>query len=111
TIPMMTPFALTGSATDPDGDPLTYNWEQDDSSQNLGVTVQYSSANPAKLIGPNFISFASTSSPRKVFPRLSTILAGEFVTQPFEGGDPNMLMEALSSVPRDLHFTLTVRDN
>lgn len=111
TIPIMTPFALTGSATDPDGDPVTYNWEQDDSSQNLGVTVQYSSANPAKPIGPNFISFPSTSSPRKVFPRLSTILAGEFVTQPFEGGDPNMLMEALSSIPRDLHFTLTVRDN
>ena len=111
TIPIMTPFALTGSASDPDGDAVTYNWEQDDSSQNLGVTVEYSSANPAKPIGPNFISFASTSSPRKVFPRLSTILAGQFVTEPLEGGDPNMLMEALSSIPRDLHFTLTVRDN
>jgi hypothetical protein len=111
TIPILTPFALTGSATDPEGDPLTYNWEQDDSSEDLGATAAYSSANPAKPIGPNFISFNSSSSPRKVFPRLSTILAGEFVTAPHPGGDPNMLMEALSSISRDLNFRLTVRDN
>lgn len=111
TIPILTPFALTGSATDPDGDAVTYNWEQNDSSENLGATAAYSSANPAKPIGPNFISFNSTSSPTKVFPRLSTILAGEFVTEPHPGGDPNMLMEALSSISRDLNFRLTVRDN
>lgn len=111
TIPILTPFALTGSATDPDGDPITYNWEQNDSSQDLGATAAYSSASPTKPIGPNFISFNSTSSPRKVFPRLSTILAGQFVSQPHPGGDPNMLMEALSSITRDLNFRLTVRDN
>ena len=30
TIPPRTPFALTGEATDADGDPLTYMWEQND---------------------------------------------------------------------------------
>lgn len=111
TIPVLTPFALTGSATDADGDALTYNWEEDDSSQDLGASVEYSSANPVKPVGPNFVSFPSSTSGTKMFPQLSTILAGQFVTRPYTGGDPNMLMEALSTIPRDLHFRLTVRDN
>jgi hypothetical protein len=111
TIPILTPFKLTGSATDPDGDAVTYNWEQNDSAQNTGVTIAAASANPAKLIGPNWLSFNSSSSPTKYFPRLSTILAGEFTTQALPGGDPAVLIEALSSVSRDLNFRLTVRDN
>ena len=111
TIPVMTPFALTGSATDPDGDPITYNWEQNDSAQNTGVTVVNAIASPTKVIGPNFLTFPSSSSPTKYFPRLSTILAGEFATQPLPGGDAGTLIEALSSVTRDLNFRLTVRDN
>lgn len=111
TIPHTTPFALTGSATDPEGDPITYNWEQNDSAQNTGVTLAASNANPAKLIGPNWLSFPSTSSPTKLFPKLSTILAGQFITQAGPGGDPEMLIESLSSVTRDLNFRLTVRDN
>lgn len=111
TIPMLTPFVLTGSATDPDGDAVTYNWEQNDSSQNLGATGEYSSAHPTKPIGPNWLSFTSSSSPTKYFPQLSTILAGQFTTAALAGGDRNVLIESLSSVPRDLNFRLTVRDN
>jgi hypothetical protein len=107
----MTPFALSGTATDADGDALTYNWEQDDSSQDLGATNLYSTASPVKPIGPNWISFPSNTSGKKYFPQLATILAGEFVTRGYSGSDPNMLMEALSAIPRDLHFRLTVRDN
>jgi subtilisin-like proprotein convertase family protein len=109
TIPISTPFALTGSATDANaGDVLTYCWEQDDNSTTTGAN---SVASPAKLTGPNWLSFSPTTSPTRYFPRLSTILAGGLVTGPLPGGDAGANIEALSSVARALNFRLTVRDN
>jgi hypothetical protein len=110
TIPITTPFALTGSATDPQGDPLTYQWEQNDVAV-TGNTGANSVASPTKVTGPNWLTFPSTSSPTRMFPRLSTILAGQAVTGPLPGGDAGANIEALSSVARTLNFRLTVRDN
>lgn len=107
TIPRSTPFALTGSATDADGNPLTYCWEQNDNST---TTLTASVASPTKTTGPNWISFLPTSSPTRLFPRLSTILAGSLITGTL-GGDAATNVEALSSVARTLNFRLTVRDN
>ena len=108
TIPISTPFALTGSATDPQSDPITYQWEQNDNSTTSGAG---SVASPTKLTGPNWLTFPHTTSPTRTFPRLSTILAGLFVTPPLPGGDAGANIEALSSVSRTLNFRLTVRDN
>jgi hypothetical protein len=108
TIPISTPFALTGSATDPDGDALTYSWEQDDNSTVSGAS---SVASPTKTGGPNWLSFAPTASGTRTFPQLATILAGLNVTGPLAGGDAGANIEALSSVARTLNFELTVRDN
>ncbi|MGC4101782.1 reprolysin-like metallopeptidase [Ferruginibacter sp.] len=109
TIPISTPFALTGSATDANpGDVLTYCWEQNDNST---VSGSNSVASPTKASGPNWLSFSPTLSPTRLFPKLSTILAGLNVTPPLPGGDAIANIEALSSVGRTLNFRLTVRDN
>jgi len=108
TIPISTPFALTGSATDPENDALTYCWEQNDNSTTSGTS---SVASPTKSTGPNWLSFSPSSSGTRTFPKLSTILAGLNVTGPLPGGDAGTNIEALSSVSRTLNFRLTVRDN
>ena len=109
TIPISTPFAIRGSATDANqNDVLTYCWEQNDNSTTTGAN---SVASPTKLTGPNWLTFPATINPTRTFPRLSTILAGLFVTGPLPGGDAGANIEALSSVSRTLNFRLTVRDN
>ena len=90
-----TPFRLTGSATDANaGDVLTYCWEQDD-NQPLPVMPVW----PAR---PKWLSFSPTTSPTRICPRLSTILAGLYVTPTLPGGDAIANIEALSSVGRNL---------
>jgi len=108
TIPISTPFALTGSATDPENDALTYCWEQNDNSTTSGTS---SVASPTKSTGPNWLSFTPSTSGTRTFPKLETILGGLNVTGPFPGGDAGTNIEALSSVSRTLNFRLTVRDN
>lgn len=110
TIPKSTPFALTGVATDAEGDPLTYCWEQNDNASS-GQTGSSSVASASKASGPNWLSFPPESTPTRIFPRMSTILAGLQVTGPLSGGDAGANIEALSSVARTLNFRLTVRDN
>ncbi len=111
TIPISTPFALTGSATDANpADVLTYCWEQNDNAS-ATQTAANSVASITKLTGPNWLSFSPTSSPTRLFPKLETILAGLNVSGPLPGGDAGANTEALSSVARTLNFRLTVRDN
>ncbi|MBC9909407.1 reprolysin-like metallopeptidase [Chitinophaga varians] len=111
TIPISTPFALTGSATDANaGDVLTYSWEQNDNATS-SQTGTASVASVTKATGPNWISYAPTTSPVRYFPKLETILAGGLISGPLPGGDAGANTEALSSVSRTLKFRLTVRDN
>lgn len=92
-IPISTPFELSGSGSDPDGDPLTYCWEQFD----LGPAGNLS--NPSGN-APLFRSFLPTASPTRVFPRIGNIVANS-----------TSLGERLPTYSRDLSFRLTARDN
>ena len=95
-IPTRTPFALTGSATDVDGDTLTYMWEQNDRggimNTNTGGTALTSNV---KTNGPLFRQFGTAANvteegtlespspglngvdtnPTRVFPDMAQILA------------------------------------
>ena len=94
TVPANTPFSLTAIATDPDGDVLSYNWEQ--------MNNQVSTQPPVSTAtgGPNFRSYSSSTDPTRYFPNLTDLSAGNPTT-----------WEVLSSVTRTMDFRITVRDN
>ena len=93
TIPRNTPFTLTGVATDPDNDALTYSWEQ----FNLGPTGHPN--NPSGN-APIFRAFPPTTSPSRTFPQWSDIV-----------NNTQTIGEILPSYTRSLTFRFTVRDN
>ncbi len=92
-LPKNTPFRLSGQATDPDGDALTYNWEQFD----LG-----SASSPWSPQGsaPIFRSWSPDTQATRYFPSLPVIM----------DGTPT-LGELLPTSARGFNFRLTVRDN
>lgn len=94
TIPGGTPFTLTGSATDPDGDALTYQWEETDAGTSFGTWN--SGARPF------FRSYAPTTNTSRTFPILSAILSGSM--QATRG-------EFLPTTNQTLNFRFTARDN
>ena len=99
TIPKSTAFVLTAQATDPEGNPITYCWEQTDSA-----TTETTSSNLGNNTnGPTFRSWNPTTNPTRYFPKLSTVLAGNLKS--------TADWEAVSTVARTTNFKVTVRDN
>ncbi|MEQ8706075.1 MAG: M12 family metallo-peptidase [Phaeodactylibacter sp.] len=93
-IPLSTPFELTAEGSDPDGDAITYCWEQ----YNLGPN-DVGLGNP-QGDSPLFRSFSPVESPTRVFPRLNKIISNNFDNT-----------EILPDYGRNLTFRCTVRDN
>jgi hypothetical protein len=91
-IPIETPFRLDGSATDQDGDDLTYCWEEMD----LGPA-----GHPDSPSGdaPIFRSWNPVDESYRVFPKMLNVVLGNTV-----------LGETYPTYDRDLSFRLVVRD-
>jgi len=93
-IPISTPFMLTGAATDPDGDTLTYSWEQYDLGPAGAPSTPSGNA-------PLFRSLPASLSPTRIIPRINYIISN----------NANPLGEKLPTYARSIKFRLTVRDN
>lgn len=107
-IPRNTPFILTASGTDPDGHPLAYTWTQFDyTATNHGALGSIAGEAGLAAIddpeAPLFRPRPPRTTPSRTFPDLRYVLAN--ANRP-----PDLIGEALPNVGRDLHFTVTARD-
>lgn len=96
TIPISTPFELTATGGDVNGNSLTYTFEQYDAAAAAMTATPLTTA----TTGPMFRSYGPSSSNTRTFPALANILAN--TTSPWE---------VLPSVSRTMDFKALVRDN
>lgn len=92
-IPISTPFVLTATGSDADGDAITYSWEEYD----LGAAGVW---NPTTGTGPLFRPFSPTTDPSRTFPKMSDIV-----------NNVTTIGEFPASYARTLNFRVTARDN
>lgn len=101
TIPYGTPFILNSQATDPDGNQLTYTFEQ------IDPQISTQPPSPNSTTGPNFKNIAPSTKNYRSFPDETTVLSG--TTNP--SGIVSNTWERLATTGRDYRFVTLVRDN
>lgn len=97
-IPPGTPFVLSASATDADGNALTYSWEEFDSGVARPLSGTGSTDNGA---GALFRVFPPVNSAQRTFPRMADVLSGV--------PTPGERLPTVTGVTR--RFRVCVRDN
>ena len=110
TIPIGTPFTLTATGSDVNGDALTFCWEEYD----LGPSSPPDN-DADGFARPIFRSYSPTSSPSRIFPSLTYILNN--ANSPpssyscANGAGTCTTGEVLPSITRTMSFQVTARDN
>ncbi|RYZ48407.1 MAG: hypothetical protein EOP49_18755, partial [Sphingobacteriales bacterium] len=104
-IPVNTPFTLTGAATDADGDAITYNWEGwDVGPEGTWISAANSTTRPL------FRTRLSKTSPSRTFPD-PRVIAANYPGLAAPSVMDGLRGEVLPAIARDMKFRLTVRDN
>ncbi|MFT6897422.1 MAG: hypothetical protein ACJA13_001828 [Paraglaciecola sp.] len=99
TVPANTALVLTAQASDPDGDSLSYNWEQLDAGGLLGGSTSAQEMQTDNGANPLFRSYPANVEPYRYFPKLSDVLV-----------DKVSFGEAYPSTNRELNFRVSVKD-
>ena len=102
TVPNSTAFVLEANASDQDGDALTYNWEQIDTSSTSLLPMS------TNKTGVLFRSYNPTTDNFRYFPNLNAILQNKLI---LDTNIEPLTWEVIPSVNRALKFSLLVRDN
>ncbi len=100
TIPRQTPFTLSGAGADPDGNGLTYSWEQLDLGSAWAIDGVMPNNDADGSGRPIFRVQRPVAAATRTFPTLSSIL---------DGSNSN-IGEALPAISRSMTFRLTARD-
>lgn len=107
-IPRNTPFMLTASGGDPNGDELSFTWEEFD----LGP-ISPPESDSDGMLRPIFRSYRPSTNPSRTFPSLQYILDNANVppgTYDCGLAMPCITGESLPNVARTMNFQVTARD-
>ena len=108
-VPKQTPFSLTASATDVNGDTLTYDWQQVNSGGAGGAATTVPNNDADNIARPLFRNYLPQTSPTRFFPSLQYILNNNNIPPSQTGGF--LTGELMSAMTRALGFDVVVRDN
>ncbi len=107
-VPKQTPFSLTATATDINGDSLTYDWQQVNAGTG-GATTAVPNTDSDGIARPIFRNYLPTTSGTRYFPSLQYIRNNANVPPATTGGF--LTGELMSAMTRTMRFDVVVRDN